>query len=189
MLGIGALLALLGGATPGPARAAEIEDVEFAERHPAGAESDASLPLRGLGLLRYRIFFKGYVAALYLPAGVPSRDVLEDVPKRLELHYFWSIPGDQFGPVAQANLVEHLGAEAVAALQTRIDELHGAYRDVSPDDRYALTYRPGVGTSLEWNGRRLVTIPGADFAAAYFGIWLGPRPLDESLRDQLLGKS
>jgi hypothetical protein len=60
------------------------------------------------------------------------------------------------------------------------------YEDVVAGDRYALTYRPDLGTELSKNGRHLRTIPGADFAAAYFGIWLGDAPLDDALRDQLL---
>jgi hypothetical protein len=40
---------------------------------------------------------------------------------------------------------------------------------------------------LSLNGESLVTIPGADFAKAYFGIWLGPDALDADLRTALLG--
>jgi len=29
-------------------------------------------------------------------------------------------------------------------------------------------------------------IEGADFAPAYFAIWLGPRPISESLKSQML---
>jgi hypothetical protein len=31
------------------------------------------------------------------------------------------------------------------------------------------------------------TVEGADFAAAIFSIWIGPHPLNESLRSTLLG--
>jgi hypothetical protein len=63
------------------------------------------------------------------------------------------------------------------------------YRDVKPGDRYALTYVPGVGTELALNGTRLGTVAGADFAAAVFAIWLGPKAIDDSLKTQLLGRS
>ena len=61
------------------------------------------------------------------------------------------------------------------------------YVDVKPGDRYALTYVPGVGTELAFNGKPRGVIEGADFAAAYFAIWLGPQPLDNSLKEKLLG--
>ena len=63
------------------------------------------------------------------------------------------------------------------------------YRDVEPGDRYRLTYEPGRGTTLSHNGQRLGTIEGADFAADYFGLWLGADPLSESFRDELLSGS
>ena len=75
----------------------------------------------------------------------------------------------------------------ITALRSRIDRLHAAYEDLKPGDRYALTYRPDRGTQLELNGRPKVTIEGTDFAAAYFAIWLGPRPISTKLKAQMLG--
>ena len=62
--------------TAASAGAGEIEGVTFADRVSAG---DRVLELRSLGLLRYRIFFRGYVAALYLEESTPASDVLEPV--------------------------------------------------------------------------------------------------------------
>jgi hypothetical protein len=164
-------------------RSAEIEGVEFVERVTAG---DRVLALQSVGLLRYRIFFKGYVAALYLEEGTPPGEVLEDVSKRLELEYFWSIPGDKFGPAAEAIMERNLDARSLEQLRPRVEALHEKYQDVKPGDRYSLTYRPGEGTELAKNGVPLALVPGEDFASAYFGIWLGEDPLDRDLRDQLL---
>lgn len=164
-------------------RAAEIEGVEFDERVTAG---DRVLTLQSVGLLRYRILFKGYVAALYLEEGTSPGEVLEDVSKRLELEYFWSIAGEQFGPVAESTLERNLDARSLERLRPRVEALHAKYQDVKPGDRYALTYLPGEGTELAKNGVRLALVPGEDFARAYFGIWLGETPLDRGLRDQLL---
>jgi hypothetical protein len=36
------------------------------------------------------------------------------------------------------------------------------------------------------NGTPLGVVEGADFAAAYFAIWLGPKPISDSLKAQLL---
>jgi hypothetical protein len=165
------------------ATAAEIEGVRFSDRF---ENSRGTLELHSVGLLRYRVLFKGYVAALYLANGTAADQVLGDVPKRLELSYFWSISGEDFGPAANTVLERSLAANLFARLKERLDGLHRQYRDVKPGDRYALTYWPGSGTSLDLNGAPIATVPGADFASAYFGIWLGDEPLDASLRDQLL---
>jgi hypothetical protein len=163
--------------------AAKIEGVEFEERITAG---DRLLALQSLGLLRYRVFFKGYVAALYLEPGSDPATALEAVPKRLELEYFWDIGGEKFGPVAESALARNLDERSFERLRPQIEALHQSYQDVKPGDRYALTYIPGEGTELAKNGVRLALVPGEEFAEAYFRIWLGESPLDRDLRDQLL---
>lgn len=73
-----------------------------------------------------------------------------------------------------------------ARIQGRIDQINAAYKDVKPGDRYFLTYLPGRGTELALNGTPLIVIEGSDFAAAYFGIWLGREPIDDKLKRDLL---
>ena len=175
---------LLAAALIEPAAARELESVRFPERYQSG---DAAMRLTCVALLRYKILFKGYVAALYLGDGVEPADVLGDVPKRLELSYFWSISGSQFGKAGDEILAQNVDVEALARLRPRLDRLNALYQDVKPGDRYSLTYVPGVGTELALNDRPLGVIDGADFGSAYFRIWLGDHPVDPRLRDQLLG--
>jgi hypothetical protein len=170
-------------AAVGTLGAAEIEGVFFADRHRAG---ETTLVLNGVGLLRYRLFIKAYVAALYLGEGVRPEEVLADVPKRLEIEYFWSIAGPDFGKAAEKILADNFPASVLSSLQSRLERLHALYQDVKPGDRYALTYVPGVGTELTLNDTPLGTIEGADFASAYFAIWLGREPLNDALKAQLL---
>jgi hypothetical protein len=169
------------------ARAAEIEGVGFVDRLSVGS---SELRLHGTGLLRYRVFIKGYVAALYLDESfggeATPRAVLADVPRRLEIEYFWGIPADKFAKATVEGISRSTDPATFERLRRRIDQINKLYEDVEPGDRYALTYVPGVGTELALNGRRLGVLEGADFSAALFAIWVGDEPLDESLRNQLL---
>ncbi len=172
-------------AAPGLARAGEavqIEDVAFPSALRAG---DADLRLHGGGKLKWLVF-DVYVGALYLPDGDAASNALADVPKRLEFHYLVSIDGEDFGPAGEKILARNVSEEQLASLRDRLDRIRAAYRDVKPGDRYALTYRPGVGTELTYNGQPLATIEGEDFARAYFSIWLGRKPLDDGFRQSLL---
>lgn len=162
-----------------------IEGVAFEGAVRAG---ETHLQLHSVGVLRW-YFLEGYVAGLYLGPDARPEDVLADVPKRLELEYFYDLSGSDFGPAAWKVLSRSLDPQTLERVRERADRLAGAYQDVRPGDRYALTYLPGVGTELSLNGEPRITIPGADFAAAYFGIWLGDAPIDDSLRDQLLAPS
>jgi len=165
------------------AAALTVEDIDFQE---SVSIDNKQIPIRGAALLRWLKIFKVYVAALYLPKNGSPNDVLADIPKRLEISYLVSIPGPDFGKGAEAILERNNSPSELARLRSRIDKLNAVYRDVKPGDRYALTYVPGQGTELSYNGRPLITIEGADFAAAYFGIWLGKDPIDLEMRSQLI---
>ncbi len=180
---LGLLLALVVAVTPVRVLAARIEGVEFAERVDLG---DTELALHGLALLRYRVLFKGYVAALYLEPAVSAEQVLSDVPRRLEIEYFWSIPATGFVRATFEGIEKNVDLETWRALQPRIERFSRLYADVRPGDRYQLTYLPGRGTELALNGRPRGVVEGADFAAALFSIWLGQEPFDASLKQQLL---
>lgn len=152
------------------------------------AGEGVSLRLHNAALLRYKVFFRGYVVGLYLPDGADPAAALGDVPKRLEFHYFWDIPGPEFGKAGERVLARNVDGPTMKALRDRLDRIDRAYRDVKPGDRYALTYLPGKGTELSLNGAPLLVVEGADFAAAYFSIWLGGKPIDDGLKKELLRK-
>jgi hypothetical protein len=168
---------------PLPVQALTVENVTFADSVTIGG---TPVPLHNAALLRYLKFIKAYVAALYLPEGVPAENVLSDVPKRLELNYLVSIKGPDFGKGAEPTLKLNQSPAELARLRSRIDRINAIYRDVKPGDRYTLTYQPGRGTELALNGTPLTVIEGADFAAAYFGIWLGRDSIDDRLKRDLL---
>lgn len=177
------LVPALGVASVGGA--AVIEGVSFEPR----LESDGiTLDLRGYGLLHYLVFIKAYVGALYLPAAVDSARVLEDVPRRLEIAYFHAITAEDFAQATADKMADNVTPEAFRSLEPRLRQLNALYRDVRPGDRYALTYLPGQGTTLALNGTPLGTVPGADFAAALFAIWLGADPIDRGFKAALLGR-
>lgn len=178
---------LVSSAWPSAVIAASIEGVQFAERLNVGA---TEFRLHATGLLRYRVFIKGYVAALYLEKPFREqpnpRSVLADTPRRLEIEYFWSFDAEDFSKATLEGIARNTDPAGFERLRPSIDQISALYKDIEPGDRYALTYVPGVGTELARNGRSLGVIEGAEFSAALFAIWIGDRPLDESLRDQLL---
>ena len=173
-------------APPAHAEALDVDGVTF-----AGATEWNGTPLRlqGAGLLRYRVFIKAYVAALYLGAGVATDTALADVPRRIEIEYFWSINGEDFGRVAEEHIRATVDAETFEEIRLPLAQLNALYEDVKPGDRYALSYLPGIGTGLSLNGERKGVIPGSKLAKAMFGVWIGERPLSASLRAQLLNES
>ena len=181
-----AALAILLLACAGPAIARSALEIEGVTFSPSLQVDGHHLVLNNAGLLRYRLVIKAYVAALYLDDDAAPGDALGDVAKRLEAEYFWAIAGRDFGPATLEGMRRNVDAATLEALRPRLAQFAALFVDVRPGDRYALTYLPGVGTQLSLNGRALGIIPGADFAAALFAIWLGPQPLDGDLKRALL---
>ena len=155
---------------------------------PADGLTGESLPLRGIGTYRY-LLFSVYTAAFYAPASVnTAEEALADVPKVLVLHYRRSIAASDIAESSEALLRGNPEVDG-ARITDKLRELHASYSDVGPGDRYALVYRPQSGSTLYLNGRKQVEIQGADFASAYFGIWLSRFSMSGKLTKALLGQS
>ena len=146
----------------------------------------------GQGDIRYLGFMKIYEATLYAQVPLGKNTILDiNTSKCLQLKYSVSLSTDDFILGANTILTRQQSPEKLGLLQTEIDNMHRAYRDVKKGDTYLLCYNAEKHTTtLALNGRELVSITSADFGAIYFGIWLGPvAPIDEELRDTLLADS
>jgi hypothetical protein len=175
--GLLALLVLSPAAMAGARNCAGSDCFEWKAPGPLG-----DLPLRGVAMFRY-MRLHVYSAALYTPPGADWRAS----PKRLVIRYDRSIRKKDIVRAAEKNLKNRY-PEKWETLRGRTDLLNEHYRNVSEDDEYVLTHAPGKGTGLYFNGRLEVTIPGDDFAEAYFGIWLSDRPISDEMRAALLGE-
>jgi len=146
------------------------------------------LHLKGAALLRYMFFIEAYTGAFYLPETVDGSRALEDIPKQLVLEYRVAISADDFARATEKKIRDSVSDEEFQRLLPKITALNRLYRDVVPNDRYALTYIPESGTVLTYNSTPLGTIEGHEFARAVFSIWIGANPIDKGFRDKLLGK-
>lgn len=178
-------LSLAASARASPADAVRIDTVTFAGSLTAG---NTPMRLLGAGVFRWGFFLKVYAAALYVADGPNGGfDPAADVARRLELTYLVPVDRGALAHAANGILSGNYTAQALAPLRERIERLHHAFVNLHAGDRAALTYVPGRGTEFTLNGRPIVRIEGADFARAYFSIWLGERPADAGLRRKLLG--
>ena len=166
------------------AQAVEIKGVRFSDTL---VIDQAELKLNGVAVLKWAMLFDVYAGALYLPAGVPGQTWSNDVAKRLELSYFREIESNGFAEASDKILQDNLLPAEYQALAKRLQAFYDFFQDVKPGDRYSINYIPEKGTELRLNEEPLGQVPGADFAAAYFGIWLGTDPISKEFRNRLLG--
>jgi hypothetical protein len=127
------------------------------------------------------------VGAFYLEEGSTIDEALSDRAKRIELQYKRPIKGKDFGPATDKMNAKNVDTATLKRLRPQIDYHNSLYENVQPGDRYSLTYIPDKGTELALNGTPKGLIEGADFAAAVFSIWLGPKPINNTFKKQILG--
>jgi len=144
------------------------------------------LHLMGMGL-RKKLFFKVYVASFYLES--PSEDaaqaVSSDQVKRVEMHMLRDLERGKIVEAVQAGFEKNSGPQ-MPQLQSRLDAFVKAIPDLKSGESITVTYLPGQGTLVKAGGSDPITIPGKDFADALFSVWLGPHPVDDELKDEML---
>jgi hypothetical protein len=170
---------------PSSLQSAQIEGVEFKNQVILNGKKAT---LRGTALLRYMIVIKAYVSAFYLHENFSKKDALGNVERRLVLHYFHAISADDFAEATIEMIKKNVSPDRFRVLQPQIQQLNDLYKDVNPGDEYTATYIPGIGTELALNGKTLGIVPGEEYSAAFFSIWIGENPIDKGFRNQLLGK-
>lgn len=149
------------------------------------------LNLQQLGEYRYvyRFFFPLYEAALYAPEGNNADDVLTaESAFQLRFRYLRTIEKSIILKSADRMLKKNLTPNERASIAERVRRINQAYTTVREGDRSSLTFIPDKGTTLRINGQPRLTLPGRDFARLYFQIWLGPKPISNRLKANLLGR-
>lgn len=155
----------------------------------AFASIPSGLQVVGKGEARYLGVIKVYDAELAVSESATRASVLNpEVSRCLKLHYAVDLTKDKFVLAADTVLKRQHAAETLAKVQAQVEQLHAAYADVKAGDVYQLCYdAQQQTTTLLLNAKTVVSVPSAEFAQVYFGIWLGEqRPIAQELREGLL---
>lgn len=176
------LLILLGVGQPVAATASVVRPADIDTEVRAAI---AGARLSGQGSLK--VFgFHIYDARLYVgPDGLGS-DLGGDRPYALDLRYARAIKGRAIVKRTRQEM-ERIGAGTAEQRRRWEQQLLGLFPDVARGDHLTGVYRPGRGTVFLRNGRPIGEVAGAEFARAFFGIWLHPDSAAPDMRAALLG--
>jgi len=168
-----------------PALAKERSSVQFPD---TATVEGKSLTLNGVGL-RTKAIFKVYVAGLYTETA--SKDaakvIATDEVKRVRMHMLRDLEKAKIVDAIRDGFEKNNKAQ-FAALKTRLDRFVSVIPDLKKGDELLLTYAPGKGTTISSKSGQTLSVAGKDFADALFSVWLGANPVDEDLRDEMLGR-
>ena len=182
-------LLLVGATSVALAQPIEMEGQKFEPTVQVGGQA---LNLNGVGLRR-RAIFKVYVAGLYTPqkSTNPATLINDKGPRRVALRMLRDVDAASFIDSFNEGLKNNLSDAQLAALKQQIDALAATLKSIGEakkGDAINFDYTPDSGTRISVNGQpKGDPIPGADFFAAVLRIWLGDKPVDESLKKGLLG--
>ena len=152
------------------------------------------LVLNGAGI-RYAAagFVRVYVAALYLPQ---KKNTSNDIgalkgAKHMQLSLLRDINANDFSKALLAGMRANLSA---AEQQRHFDSLlklgsiFGQIPSLKKGETIGVDSVPGTGTMILVNGKRVGEIfQDETFFQALLQIWVGPKPIDDSLKPVLLG--
>lgn len=184
------LLVLLFATWTAQAIAAEVAGVKLEDKTKLG---NAELVLNGIGL-RTKVFFKVYVIGLYLPAkAATGAAVLEQKGvKRAHLVLLRDVSAEDFSDALIEGLKNNSTEAELAALKARIEQFRQtivAAGEVKNGLIVHLDFLPDSGTRLTLGGKQQgKDIPGEDFFNALLRIWVGEKPIQDNLKEALLGK-
>lgn len=146
--------------------------------------------LQGAGV-RDKFFMDLYVASFYLSAS-PNKTLAvftDNLPMVLELQILSSlITSEKMKEATNEGFINATKGNT-APIQKEIDAFIDTFKEtIAINDRYEFFYLPSIGTRISKNGVLQKNIEGVAFKEALFGIWLGEKPAQESLKKDLLGK-
>lgn len=154
--------------------------------------SSRDLMLNGAGL-RTRFFFKVYVAALYLGEKTHAAEAAlnQSGVKRVSMHILREISDKKMlNAFNEAIVANHTPAE-MQSLEPQLKEFTAVFHaigKVKEGDVVDLDYFPESGTQIILNGvQRGNNIPGAAFNRALLKVWLGDKPAQDDLKQEMLG--
>lgn len=173
-----------------PALAVEVEGFQFDDKPKLGT---TELVLNGTGVRSK--FGKRYAMALYLPAKTADAKaaIAAKGPKRIAIQLIKDVDGDTFASAVSKGINNNSSDAEQAALKERVKQLAdtvNALGEIKAKSSIVFDLTPEKGTALLINGQqRGKEIPGEDFQAALLRVWLGDDPVQNDLKQGLLGKA
>ena len=150
-----------------------------------------NLVLNGAGI-RSKFVFDIYVGALYLTHKSNSAQAIinDPGPKQVSMYFVYSeISREKMINGWNEGFENVLDAAQREKLKSQITTFNQAFGKTFAGDVIDVSYQPDSGTRVIINKETKATIPGFEFHQAVMKVWLGDDPVDEDLKQGLLGKS
>lgn len=142
------------------------------------------------GGVRTKYFISLYVSTLYVPERTSNAQTIidQDTESAVRIKVTSKlVTRDRFIESVRDGFKTSTEGKAT---QKEIDNFMKLFAgEFSKGDDIILIYKPGEGINVYMNGKNLGTAEGGlAFKKALWGIWLGKEPVNQKLKDEMLGK-
>lgn len=182
-----ALAATLALALPVTAFALDVSGVHFDDSVTVGG---STLVLNGAGTRHATIFgIEVYVAGLYVPTrGTDASAILRsDVPRQVVLVMKRDVDAETMSHAIREGITNAAGSHA-SAISSELDAFVAWCPEMRNGNRMVVTYTPAGNLTVTATGAHGTFHGSATLADAFFRMWLGSHPVEDSLRDAMLGR-
>jgi hypothetical protein len=181
-------LALAVGLGPA-AQAIEVAGLKFDDTVKVAGKD---LKVNGAGV-RTRIVIKVYALVLYLPEKKDTAaGVLESPgPRRFSLGLLREVTGEELGQAFMSGITANTDKAERSKFVNQLAQFGEAFVNIpqaKKGDVINVDWVPDTGTVMTFNGKPIgEPLKDIAFYNAVLKIWLGDKPVDSSLKPQLLG--
>jgi len=149
------------------------------------------LQLNGAGV-REKLWIDLYVCGLYVKTKTTDANTIIDSKEHcsMKLQIVSSlITSKKMNDAVEDGFKNALG-KPTKEMRKKIDAFKAIFSkdEIEEGDIYDIVYIPSKGIVVFKNGKIQPIIEGYEFKKALFSIWLGKKPADDDLKDDLLGK-
>ncbi len=174
-----------------PVTAVEVGGVKIADTAKVAGKD---LKLNGYGI-RTRLMFKIYAIGLYFTEQrSTAAEALGDAgPRRFTIVMMREMTGDEFGVAFMKAFRENTDRAELQKLVSQVQqfgEMFASVPGLKNGDTMVIDWVPGTGTVVRLNEKVMFKepLPDVAFFNALLRIWLGEKPAEADLKEQLLNK-
>ena len=154
----------------------------------------SKLQLNGAGV-RYRAVFKVYTAGLYLgkKASTPEEVFAAPGLKRMSITLLRDVDANELGKAFTKGFEDNSPKAEMSKLipgLIKMGQIFSDQKKMVAGENFTIDWIPGTGTIISVKGKQQgESFKEPEFYPALMRIWLGTSPVDDKLKDALLGKA